>query len=248
MWILRICLTSCSPFPSPFALSSPQPAIIATARHRKHPAHLLGSKDGVVLGYEREYRPGSVEKMASAFSKMSRSLLTRSNSFLRWRSSSSGNFTRPFPGNAYSGSSFTSRTQRRRIPLPRQRFRSTPAAGRPYSTTRRAASRLNSWSYDRRCFFVVMNTPPHQHTVPELFGVSTKLGEVQSFSIWDVPGRSSLPWDWSFGFLSFIGLWLRQEGTRNAERSLRSSSWPPLPFRSFTFPPSFLEHLKLHSC
>jgi hypothetical protein len=61
-----------------FALRTSAPCIKTTPRHLKYPAHFLHTPQSAVLGYEREYRFGSIEKMATAFFKMSRSRFKRS--------------------------------------------------------------------------------------------------------------------------------------------------------------------------
>jgi len=105
-----------------------QPAVKTAPGYEKQAAHLPNSIVVGVGGYEGEYRSGSVEKMATAFFKISRSRLTRSSSRVRARICSSGGFNRPFPGKAPSEASLDSRTQRDTILVPMPRFRSTSVA------------------------------------------------------------------------------------------------------------------------
>jgi len=76
-----------------------QPSVISTARHLQNSAHLQYTPQSAVLAYEPEYRCGSVEKMATAFFKMSRSRRSRSFSRLSRRTSSSWGLKCPLPAN-----------------------------------------------------------------------------------------------------------------------------------------------------
>jgi hypothetical protein len=64
-------------------LSTSSPCIITTPSNSYYSAHLLDRVFPVVLGYESVYRPGSVEKMATAFFKISLSRRRRSFSDCR---------------------------------------------------------------------------------------------------------------------------------------------------------------------
>ena len=79
-------------FDFPSARPPLQPSIIPATRHLKDSAHLRYTPIRAVLAYEPEYRCGSVEKMATAFFKMSRSRRSRSFSRFSRRSFSSSYF------------------------------------------------------------------------------------------------------------------------------------------------------------
>src|SRR5210317_42032 len=132
-----------------------QPSVISTARHLKDSAHLQYTPNRAVLAYEPEYRCGSVEKMATAFFKISRSRRSRSFSRLSRRISSSSGFKRPLPTNACAPESLSSRFQRERTPWPIPSRLSTDALVIPGSAAIRTASTLNSKSY-----FLGIDTPP----------------------------------------------------------------------------------------
>src|SRR5210317_271403 len=139
----------------PFTRLTFQPSVISTARHLKDSAHLQYTPNRAVLAYEPEYRCGSVEKMATAFFKISRSRRSRSFSRLSRRISSSSGFKRPLPTNACAPEYFSSRFQRERTPWPIPSRLSTDALVIPGSAAIRTASTLNSKSY-----FLGIDTPP----------------------------------------------------------------------------------------
>ena len=121
-----------------------QPTVISTARHLKDSAHLQNTPNTAVLDYEPEYRCGSVEKMATAFFKMSRSRRSRWFSCFRRRSCSSSGFKWPLPGKACAPSSSSWRFQRERTPWPMPSRLSTSRLAIPGSEAIRTASNLNS--------------------------------------------------------------------------------------------------------
>ena len=144
-------------FHRPLTPRTPAPRVETTPRHLKDPAHLLDAPQRAVLGYEREYRFGSTEKMATAFFKMSRSRLRRS--FSRWScrmAASCGlrGLLRELPIAPSDDNSFF---QTEIAPGQSPRSRSTDACVLPSSCDNRNASCRKAVSYFNTFF---MNTPP----------------------------------------------------------------------------------------
>jgi hypothetical protein len=145
-------LSQLSIFSNTCRLPALSPRIIPTPSNPRYFAHLLDRVFPVVLGYESVYRSGSVEKMATAFFKISRSRRRRSFSACK-------SFKALSEGIAeYSTfcSSWACHTQSLSKPGVIPNDFSTERRVRPSSTTRRTASFLNSSEYFR---FAIRHTP-----------------------------------------------------------------------------------------
>ena len=84
----------------PSAFRTLVPGIVAAARYLENGAHDSHRKFRLMIEHEAEDQFGSLEKMAMAFFKMSRSIFSRSFSRLSWRIISASDVICPVPGNA----------------------------------------------------------------------------------------------------------------------------------------------------
>ena len=77
-----------------------KPGIVTAPTHFEGSAHFLYRKYMIMFIDKCVFHRDGFEKMAKAFFKMSRSIVTSANCFLSWRSSSSGSLSLPYPGKA----------------------------------------------------------------------------------------------------------------------------------------------------